>query len=481
MLGTVPHVFAAESSSAPKEKIRMIYIGCGTQGIIEIPRFLRHPEIEIVGVADPNRESYDYIDWNDHRVFNTLRDLVGDANWKSGVRGIPGGRMIVKEVIERFYRRTRDGYNGTVAAEADYRVLLDNISDVDAVMIMSPDHQHAYQAIDCLRRGKHIVMHKPLGNKLIEAMQLVDVAKASPLATYLMCHPWSGGGDMNRIKAWIDAGAVGTLREIHNWSNRPVWPQYPVIPTDKPPIPDGFNWDLWLGPAPMMDFHPQYTHGTFRGWYEFGGGAIADMGYYSLGPVFRALKLGSATSASSRFSRVIGLRENNVPFAIQNDYSYPMAAAYRFEIPYRDGSGRIVMQWHDGGMKPPAPDGYERDDLPAEGMMFLGDRGAIVCGFNRENARIVGARVAEFADVQSEPTPGVGNWLQNWIDASREQRKIPGAFEDSEAICETFNLGAVSMMCQGRKLEYDPGSRRITNDDHGNRLLRRETRSGWEI
>jgi len=480
VLGTVPHVFAAESPAVSREKIRMVHIGCGTQGLVELRPLLQHPDIEIVGVADPNRESYDYIHWSEHGLVNDLRNLIGDANWKSGVRGIPGGRMVMKEVIERFYRRTRPGYNGTVAAEEDYRVLLDKLTDVDAVKIMSPDHHHAYQGIDCLRRGKHIIMHKPLGNKLIEAMQLVDVAKASPLSTYLLCHPASGTGDMNRIKAWIDAGAIGQLREIHNWSNRPVWPQYPVIPTDTPPIPDGLNWDIWLGPAQMRDYHPQYTHCTFRGWYEFGGGAIADMGYYSLGSVFKALGLGSATSASSRFSRVIDVR-NNVPFAIQNDYSYPMAAAYRFEIPHKDGSGQIILQWHDGGMKPPAPEGYERDDLPIEGMMFLGDRGAIVSGFNRQNPQIVGSRAAEFADVQSTPTPGVGNWLQRWVDACRAGTKVPGAFEDTEEICETFNLGAVSMMCQGRKLEYDPATRTVTNDAHGNRLLRRDVRSGWEI
>jgi len=480
VLGAVPHVFAAEAPAAPPQKIRLVYIGCGTQGIIEVPHFLRHPEIEIVGVADPNRESYDYIDWNDHRVFNVLRDLVGDPNWKSGTKGIPGGRMIMKEAVERYYRRTQPGYNRTVVAEEDYRVLLDKVSDVDAVMIMSPDHQHACQAIDCLRRGKHIVMHKPLGNKLIEALQVVDVAKSLPLSTHLMSHNWSQNGDMNRIKAWIDAGAIGTLREIHNWSNRPVWPQYPVIPTDKPPIPEGLNWDLWLGPAPMRDFHPYYTHGTFRGWYEFGGGAIADMGYYSLGPVFESLKLGSAISASSRSSRVIGIRDS-VPFAIRNDYSYPMAVAYRFEVPYKDGSGTVIMQWHDGGMKPPAPEGYEQDDLPIQGMMFLGDRGAIVADFSRENARIVGSRAAQFADVQSAPVPRTGNWLQVWIDGCRGKGKGPGAFENFKEVNETFNLGSVSLMCQGKKLEYDPNARKVTNDAHGDKLLRRDVRAGWEM
>ena len=480
VLGTVPHVFAQVNSTAPKEKIRMIHIGCGTQGLEELNALLQHPDIEIVGVADPNRESYDYIHWSENGLFNKLREHVGDPNWKSGIIGIPGGRMIMKEVVERYYRRTRPGYNGIVAAEEDYRVLLDKVTDVDAVKIMSPDFHHAYQAIDCLRRGKHVIMHKPLGNKLIEAMQLADLAKSLPLSTHMMAHNSSAAGNMNRIKAWIDAGAIGTLREIHNWSNRPIWPQYPVIPTDKPPIPDGLNWNLWLGPAQMRDYHPSYTHCVFRGWYEFGAGAIADMGYYSLIPVFESLKLDSAISASSRFSRVVDVR-NGVPYTISNDYSYPMAAAYRFEVPYKDGSGKIILQWHDGGMKPPTPEGYENEDLPIQGMMFLGDKGAIVSGFLREDPKIVGSRAAEFADVPSAPTPSTKNWLDRWLDGCRGKGKGPGSFEYMKEVTETFNLGSVSLMCQGKKLEYDPSSRKVTNDAHGDRLLRRDVRKGWEI
>ncbi len=484
VLGAVPRVFAAEGSPAAKEKIRMVHIGCGTQGLEELDALLHCPDIEIVGVADPNRESYDYIHWSETGLLNKLRGHVGDPNWKSDAKGIPGGRMIMKDVVERYYRRTRPGYNGTVAAEEDYRVLLDKLKDVDAVKIMSPDFHHAYQAIDSLRRGKHVIMHKPLGNKMIEAMQLVDAAKSSPLSTHMMAHNSFAAGDMNRIKAWIDAGAIGKLQEIHNWSNRPVWPQYPVIPTDKPAIPDGLNWDLWLGPAQMRDYHPTYTHCVFRGWYEFGAGAIADMGYYSLWPVFDALRLGSAVSASSRFSRVIGLR-NNVPRAIVNDYSYPMAAAYRFEVPYKDGSGKIILQWHDGGMKPPTPAGYEEEDLPIEGMMFLGDRGAIVSGFLRENPKIVGSRAGEFADVKSDPTPDTSDWLQVWLDGVRgnaqHNGKGPGSFEYCKEVNETFNLGSVSLMCQGKKLEYDSKNRKITNDAQGDKLLKRDARPGWEI
>jgi hypothetical protein len=490
-------VFAAKKMGLvpPSDKITMVHIGCGTQGHSELEALLHAPAIEIVGVADPNRESYNYIYWSENGLRDRLRRITGDNKWKEGVKGIPGGRNIMKEVVEAYYRRTRPGYKSTVAAEEDYRVLLDKMKDVDAVKIMSPDHLHAYQAIDCLKRGKHIIMHKPLGNKMTEAMKVVDLAKSLPLSTHMMAYNSSfGNGNMDQIKKWIDAGAIGKLQEIHSWTNRPVWPQYPIIPTDKPAIPDGFNWDLYLGPVEWRDYHPQYTFCTFRGWYEFGAGAIADMGYYGLWSVFTALGLDSARSASTRFSRVIQLNDRNgstVPSTMINDYSYPMAAAYRFEVPYKNGSGEIIFQWHDGGMKPQRPNGYKEDDLPIEGMMFVGDEDTIVSGFNRQDPFIVGKeRAAKYADVKgypmknppSEALPdGTLRWVQMWIDGCKGKGKGAGSFEFAKEVNETFNLGSVSLMCNGKKLEYNPLTRTITNDTEANKLLTRKVRKGWEI
>jgi hypothetical protein len=485
------HVFAAKKHGrvAPSDKICMLHIGCGTQGLDELPVLLRSPDIEIVAVADPNRESYDYIHWSENGIRDSLRRVLEEPAWKEGFQGIPGGRNVMKEATELYYRKNRAGYNGSIAAKEDYRELLATMKDIDAVKIMSPDHQHACQALDCLKQGKHVIMHKPLGNKMTEAMKVVDAAKASKLSTHMMAYNSYGGGNMDQIKKWIDAGAIGTLKEIHNWSNRPVWPQYPVIPADKPPVPDGFNWDLWLGPAEMRDYHPQYTHALFRGWYEFGAGAIADMGYYSMLPVFDALKLDSAISVSTRFSRVIGLK-NNVPSTVINDYSYPMAAAYRFELPYKDRSGKVIFQWHDGGFKPQTPEGYTEDDLPIEGMMFVGDKGAIVSGFMRHNPVLVSDQSSKYADITGLPVADQPNarmpdgntrWLQGWIDGCRGKGKGFGSFEHAKEVNETFNLGSVSLMANGKKLEYDPATRTITNDPEANRLLTRRIRKGWEM
>ncbi|MDR1337228.1 MAG: Gfo/Idh/MocA family oxidoreductase, partial [Tannerella sp.] len=227
------HLFAAGKSGQvpPSDRIRLLHIGCGSQGLSELETLLKSPAIDVVGVADPNRESYNYIHWSEYGLRDSLRRLMGEPAWKEGAKGIPGGRNIMKEVVDTYYRKNRPGYKGSTAVAEDCRELLETLRDVDAVKIMSPDHHHAYQAIDCLKRGKHVAMHKPLGNKMAEAMKVVDVAKASPLSTHMLAYNSIGDGQhVDQVKKWIEAGAIGRLREIHNWSNRPVWPQYPVIP-----------------------------------------------------------------------------------------------------------------------------------------------------------------------------------------------------------------------------------------------------------
>jgi len=487
----IPRSVLGRGFVPPSDKINLVHIGCGSEGLNEVGALLRCPQIEIVGVADPNLESYDYIYWSRNGLRDSLRRLIDEPSWLEGIKGHPGGRNIMKYVVETYYKKNRQGWKGSIPVAEDYREMLDRMRDVDSVKIMTPDHLHAYVAVDCFRRGKHQIMHKPLGNKLTEGMKVVDVASSSSQATHMMAFNSSSISGINQVKAWIDAGAIGKLKEIHNWTNRPVWPQYPDIPTEKPPIPDGFNWDLWLGPAQMRDYSPKYTFCTFRGWYEFGAGSIADMGYYSMIPVFNALGLGSAISASTRFSRVVRCNEYQVPSQVVNTWSYPDAAAYCFELPYKDGTGSVLFNWHDGGMKPQKPEGYDKDDLPISGMMFTGEKGTIIGDFNAGKPELIipGETADKYADVKANPMPamnemiseGTPRWLHDWIENVKTGKKNPCSYEFTREITETFNLGAVSLQCNGKKLLYNPTVRRITNDDDANRLLERDTRKGWEF
>src|SRR5205807_401361 len=214
-------------------------------------------------VCDPVKDSHDYVDWSKDGLRASIASALGKPDWRRGTSGIPGGREVAREIIEIAYanQRQRKKFSGC-AAYADFRQLLEKEKDLNAVKIMTPDHLHATVAVAAMKKGKHVMMHKPLANRLQEARLVIETARTTKVATHFS--PASDGANIRTIKTWIDDGAIGTLREIHNWSNRPMWPQYPAIPTETPPIPAGFDWQLWLGPSVARPYHPHYTHVVFR-------------------------------------------------------------------------------------------------------------------------------------------------------------------------------------------------------------------------
>jgi hypothetical protein len=291
---------------------------------------------------------------------------------------------------------------------------------------------------------------------------------------------------MEPVMGWIRDGSIGTLREVHNWTNRPVWPQYPTMPADTPPVPEGFDWDLWLGPEAARPYHPTYTHMVFRGWYDFGGGSMADMGHYSLWTVFNALELSGPTSVEPMLSHHCVLRDG-VSSTVKNDFSFPMASTVRFKYPAKGQRPAIDLIWYEGGIKPPTPEELgDGQDLPAEGMMFVGDKGKILAGFRVENPRLIpaGQTVGRQAPVtarrQQGDTPQLSAGLKQWVEACKGGQQSAGAFLNAGPISEAVNLYAVALRT-GRRLVWDAGAGRVTNFADANRYLAREYRKGWEI
>jgi hypothetical protein len=283
---------------------------------------------------------------------------------------------------------------------------------------------------------------------------------------------------MDQVLAWIRDGSIGTLREIHNWTNRPVWPQYPTIPTDAPPVPEGFDWDLWLGPEHERPYHPNYTHMVFRGWYDFGGGSMADMGHYSLWTVFRALDLAAPTSIEPMASHDQVLTDG-IASGVKNDFSFPAASVVRFSYPARGDRGAVDLIWYEGGIRPPTPPEMDVDrvDLPAEGMMFVGDKGKILAGFLVDDPHLIPDR--RTARPPAAPPPfGRENGLRHWVSACQGGPPSEGSFLHAQGISEAVNLYAVALRTR-RRLYYDPASRKITNVPEANKYLSREYRKGW--
>ncbi len=468
-------------------RINLAHIGMGTQGFNELGGLLEEPGIQIVAVCDPNRFSNDYVEWGKDSVRNRIREYLGNPTWREGERGCPGGREVGRHVVETYYaNHGRSGGNKGCAVYADFRELLEKHKDLDAVKIMTPDHLHATIAMASMKRGLHVLMHKPIANRLVEGRMVLQAARDAGVATHLLAYG-SGAGN-GRIVERIQQGAIGALREIHNWTNRPVWPQYTEIPREQPAPPDGFDWDLWLGPERPRPYHPHYTHTVFRGWYDFGGGSMADMGIYSLWPVFTGLKLDAPLSAEAQAIHTCTVVDG-VSRKVNNDFAYPAACTLRFKFgPGADRPG-LELFWYDGGMRPRLPADLEALKAPmgAEGILFIGERGMILAGFHGEDPMLLTG--GSMKPLWDKPGSGEGSpggrvdpreRSNPWLQACRGGGASPGSFLNAAAITDTVNLGTVALRA-GTKVEFDSGAVRITNVEDANRFLRRQYRPGWEL
>ncbi len=477
------HVLGGKHFIAPSDKITLAYIGTGTEGIRELLPLLANNSFHVVAVCDPNKEAVGYKDWAKDWLKNEIRKAINKSDWEPGGDNmIPGGRDCGKSIVDNYYANLHPelNYQGCTAY-ADVRDLLTKEKDLNAVKIMTPDHLHGVVSIAAIKNGKHVLVHKPLSNRLLEGKNVIETARNSKVITHLI--PWDSNGSMEQVMAWINAGAIGTLQEVHNWTNRPVWPQYPTIPTETPAVPPGLDWDLWIGPEAIRPYHPHYTNMVFRGWYDFGGGSMADMGHYSLWTVFEALKLTSPTVVEPNLSHVVGMNDP-VPFQIHNDFSFPMASTVRFKYPANGSRPAIDLCWYDGGMKPARPVELieANKELPAEGMMFVGDQGKILAGFNVQDPHIVSGKKMEAAAANTDKRSQVDQTseaLPLFVEACKSGKQYPGNFGQAEYITEAINLYAVALRT-GKLLQYDSANRKITNVTDANKYLSREYRSGWD-
>jgi hypothetical protein len=292
---------------------------------------------------------------------------------------------------------------------------------------------------------------------------------------------WSKRPDYDVIKKWIKDGAIGNLKEIHNWSNRPMWPQWQANPSETPPVPKDLNWQLWLGPVPDRPYHPNYTNAVFRGWYDFGAGSIADMGHYSLFPLFLTLGINSPAVSAEAYGTTTCALDGNVSVGVKNDVAFPLSCIIRFKFQAQAELPAFDLFWYDGGMRPVNPDELSDSGkaLTREGMMFIGDKGKIIAGFRGENPQL-------YVDKKNSTPPKSATGIAGedatklWIDSFKNNTQSPGSFLYTGPVTETILLGAVALRA-GKKVEYDTVNMKITNMPEANKFLVREYRQGWEL
>jgi predicted dehydrogenase len=352
----------------------------------------------------------------------------------------------------------------------DFRKLLEQ-KGVDAVVISTPDHTHAAAAVMALRLGKHVYCEKPLCHSIHEARTLVRAAAEAKVATQ-MGNAGHSSESTRRVVEVVRAGAIGPVREVHAWTNRPIWPQGIIARPEPQSPPAHVRWDLWLGPAPERPYNAAYHPFKWRGWWDFGTGALGDMGCHVLDPAFWALELRDPLSV---------VAEGPPP----NRETAPAWSIVRYEFPARGDRPAVKLTWYDGGKLPPA--GLFDGLTPAEGSsgsVFVGDKGRLLV----HHGRGPGGRPytllpeREFAGFKP-PEPSIprspGHHLE-WIEACKTGRPTGTRFDYAGPLTELVLLGNVALRA-GRKIGWDGPNMKVTDGPQDDLFIRREYREGWSL
>jgi predicted dehydrogenase len=467
----------------PSEKINIAFIGVGSQGLRVMLGFLRRKDVHAVAVCDPNKASGDYPQWSKSEFRNAVRRLLGtDSGWdwlspdqpiqlthsQTASRGV-AGREPCQKIVDAYYSGPKGSRKGDgCAAYSDFRELLDKQKDVDAVVVGTTDNLHAAVAVAAMKKGKHVFCQKPMAHTVYEARRMADVARETRVATQVAVGN-QASEDTRLICEWIADGAIGPVRRAINWSSRPFWPQGIDRPKEKEVAPKELDWDLWLGPAPDRPFHHAYLPFVWRGWYDFGCGALGDMGCYSFDTIFRALKLEAPTSVEASST------ERYVE-------TFPQASIIDFNFPKRGDMPPVKLTWYDSGLKPSRPDLLEKDRrLADEGLFFIGDRGAILCGFSGRGPKLIPeAKMKAYKPPQKTLPRSKGN-VEEWLAACKGGKAKPGAnFEFSGVVTEALLLGNVAVRA-GQRLIWDRTNLKVVDIAAAEQYIRPQRRKGWTL
>jgi predicted dehydrogenase len=367
----------------------------------------------------------------------------------------------------------------------DYRELLEKQKDIDAVFVATADHMHAPIALAAMELGKHVYVQKPLTWSVVEARQMARRAAETKVATQ-MGNQGHSLDDARLAVEYIQSGAIGEVREIHIWTNRPLgfWPQGVARPQSLPScektngpaalcadhfvIPEGLAWDLFLGVAPAVPYHPVYHPFNWRGWVDWGVGAIGDMGAHLIDHSMWALHLGLPTTIET-FSTGF------------NGVSYPLSTKIVYEFAARGALPPVTLTWYDGGLLPPKPEVLGAEEIKRDGgALLIGSKGCLLHDTYGRNPRLFPASLRDSAGKPPQTLPRIANedHEMNWVDAAKGKTPASCPFDYAARLTEVMLLGVVALHA-GIKIHYDAANMRVTNAPNANAFLHRQPRQGW--
>jgi predicted dehydrogenase len=373
------------------------------------------------------------------------------------------------------------------ASYRDFRVMLEKEKGIDAVIIGTPDHSHAAIAAAAIALKKHVYVAKPMTRAVSEARTIAKAAREAKVATQMSVQSCSTDPAVT-TEEWVKAGVVGPVREVHVWTDRPVWPQGLVRPAGSHRVPSTLNWDLWLGPAPVRPFHPLYHPFNFRGWYDFGTGALGDMACHTFHIIVKALNLGPPASVSSSVTVIREpLKAGEMP---DPDWTrsrrgvypetFPSSSLTTWDFPARGDQPPVRMHWYEGGLRPPRPTGMAPDrSLGADGLLFVGEKGVLLSGFSG-GPRFLSDEQQQAITPPPKTLPRTAGHYLEWIEACKGGKPATCNFEFAAPLAEIALLGVIAQRT-GRYLAWDSAQMQFTNDAGANQFLNPPYRAGWSL
>ncbi len=438
------HVLGGPGFVPPSEKVNIAIVGCGGQGRTNVRALFKETDAQIIAVADPieaqNLEPFYY---------------KGSA-----------GRAPVRAEIEQHYSEKTPYYK--VAAYEDFRQMLEKEKSIDAILCATPDHLHAYVSATVMRQGKHIYCEKPLTHNVWEARQIARIARETGVATQ-MGNQGHSGDFIRQTCEIIWDGALGDVREVHAWTSATRWNKgLDGRPQDEA-MPQGVNWDLWLGPREARGYSAALNPVRWRDFWDFGTAPIGDFFCHNFDPALWALDLREPLSIEASAAGPV------------DQYIAPAAGLYTYHFGPRGDKPPVKFTWYEGGLKPPKPEGLDdKEQLDGNGILFVGDKGALVSpGWGGRSKLLPASRDKDYARPAASLPRSKGHH-RDWLDACKGGPAASANFAYGAALTEVGLLGLVAMR-SGRKLDWNSTEMRFSNAPEADKYLRENYRPGWEI
>jgi len=447
VLGGAPFV-------APSETVNVAVIGCGGQGRTNARALFQQDDARVIAIADP-RDQADY----------SMYYYKGEA-----------GRLPVKAEVDKRYGRDNKSFQ--CKDYLDFREMLDKEKAIDAILCATPDHWHAFVAMTAMRRGKHVYCEKPLTHNIYEARMLAKAAGETGVATQMGNQGRSSSAHALTCE-WIWNGALGDVTEVHAWSGAGGWVEGRGRPKDTPPVPDGFDWTLWLGPKPDRPYHPTYAPYSWRGWWAFGTGTVGDMMVHNVDPAFAALELDRRPPTAVECLETPFVDAEVIPPGNHIVWTFAAAA----------GCPPLAVHWYDGALRPPRPAELEDGRMVGEGdngILIIGTKGTLMGGGWSKSPRLIPEpKMQVYLETNKGKTPPrtlppTKGPHRDWLDACKGGRPCRSRFEYGAALTEFVLLGDVAVRAK-EKILWDGPAMKVTNVPAAQAFVRETYRPGWDL